>query len=80
LKNGKSEILLSKSFGDSKIIEYPLHLAETTPHKNTPLQNWDTLSQEQTTKLTEESQKTKQTKKKTKKNKKKKKINKQINK
>jgi hypothetical protein len=46
LKNGKSEILLSKSFGDSKIIEYPLHLAETTPHKNTPLQNWDTLSQE----------------------------------
>jgi hypothetical protein len=49
-------VWVSKNPGDLKTIE---HLAETTLHKNTPLQNWDTLSQEQTNKLTEESQKTK---------------------
>ncbi|WP_158009243.1 hypothetical protein, partial [Bathymodiolus thermophilus thioautotrophic gill symbiont] len=35
------------------------HLAETTPHQNTPLHNWVDLSQEQINKLALESQKTK---------------------
>jgi hypothetical protein len=43
LENGIPKKLLSKNPGDLKTIE---HLAETTLHKNTPLQTWDTLSQE----------------------------------
>jgi hypothetical protein len=39
LEEGIPKKLLSKNPGNSKTIE---HLAETTPHKNTPLQNWDT--------------------------------------
>ncbi|OJA03647.1 C80 family cysteine peptidase, partial [Bathymodiolus thermophilus thioautotrophic gill symbiont] len=35
------------------------HLAETTPHQDTLVQNWNTLSQEQIDKLAAESQKTK---------------------
>jgi hypothetical protein len=54
VKDGRTKILLSKKPGQ------PIkHLAQTTPYQNKLLQNWDILSQEQTTKLTEESQKTK---------------------
>jgi hypothetical protein len=35
------------------------HLAETQPYNDKKLQSWDTLTQEQTNKLTTESQKTK---------------------
>jgi 23S rRNA pseudoU1915 N3-methylase RlmH len=54
LEDGSTKRLLSKKPG--KLIK---HLAQATPYQNKLLQNWDILSQEQTTKLTEESQKTK---------------------
>ncbi|CAB9543519.1 hypothetical protein BROOK1789C_1001, partial [Bathymodiolus brooksi thiotrophic gill symbiont] len=54
LEDGSTKRLLSKKPG--KLIK---HLAQATSYQNKLLQNWDILSQEQTTKLTEESQKTK---------------------
>jgi hypothetical protein len=52
--DGSYGLWLLKNPSDSEVTVRSPHLAETTPHKTTPLQNWDTLSQEQTTKLTEE--------------------------
>jgi hypothetical protein len=49
LEDGSTKRLLSKKPG--KLIK---HLAQATPYQNKLLQNWDILSQEQTTKLTEE--------------------------
>ncbi|VVH52687.1 hypothetical protein BPUTSESOX_354, partial [uncultured Gammaproteobacteria bacterium] len=52
---------LSISPGDYRAIVYddPQHLAETTPYQDKKLQSWENLTQEQTNKLTTESQKTK---------------------
>ncbi|CAB5500829.1 C80 family cysteine peptidase, partial [Bathymodiolus thermophilus thioautotrophic gill symbiont] len=52
----KFKLLLSKNPGDPEIKVHD-HLAETTPHQNTPLHNWADLSQEQINKLTTEAQK-----------------------
>ncbi|WP_206744704.1 C80 family cysteine peptidase, partial [Bathymodiolus thermophilus thioautotrophic gill symbiont] len=49
-------LLLSKNPGDPEIKVHD-HLAETTPHQDTPLHNWADLSQEQINKLTTEAQK-----------------------
>ncbi|WP_202776317.1 C80 family cysteine peptidase, partial [Bathymodiolus azoricus thioautotrophic gill symbiont] len=52
---------LSINPGDSQVTKYlgARHLSETTPYQDKKLQSWDTLTQEQTNKLTTESQKTK---------------------
>ncbi|WP_202784281.1 C80 family cysteine peptidase, partial [Bathymodiolus thermophilus thioautotrophic gill symbiont] len=52
---------LSINPGDSQITEDlgARHLGETQPYNDKKLQSWDTLTQEQTNKLTTESQKTK---------------------
>ncbi|VVM21932.1 hypothetical protein BSPWISOXPB_8666, partial [uncultured Gammaproteobacteria bacterium] len=52
---------LSMNPGDSQVTEDlgAKHLAETQPYNDKKLQSWDTLTQEQTDKLTTESQKTK---------------------
>ncbi|WP_139458664.1 C80 family cysteine peptidase, partial [Bathymodiolus thermophilus thioautotrophic gill symbiont] len=58
LKNDKMKLWLSKSPGDFEVTLHNLHhLAETTPHQDTPLHNWADLSQEQINKLTTEAQK-----------------------
>ncbi|WP_237731948.1 C80 family cysteine peptidase, partial [Bathymodiolus thermophilus thioautotrophic gill symbiont] len=43
--------------GISTVDTIAVHLAETTPHQDTPLHNWADLSQEQINKLTTEAQK-----------------------
>jgi hypothetical protein len=51
---------LSKTPLDSDVtIHAPIHLAETQPHNDQKLQDWDTQNQEQINKLKAESQKTK---------------------
>ncbi|WP_139458938.1 C80 family cysteine peptidase, partial [Bathymodiolus thermophilus thioautotrophic gill symbiont] len=56
--SSKPRLLLSKNPGDSEAQVHG-HLAETTLHQDTPLHNWDALSQDQINKLDTESQKPK---------------------
>ncbi|CAB5500118.1 hypothetical protein THERMOT_1176, partial [Bathymodiolus thermophilus thioautotrophic gill symbiont] len=58
LESNDTKPWLSIFPGDSDISLHNLHhLAETTPHQDTPLHNWADLSQEQINKLTTEAQK-----------------------
>ncbi|VVH51043.1 hypothetical protein BPUTSESOX_355, partial [uncultured Gammaproteobacteria bacterium] len=60
-RKGKIKQCLAISPGDSKVTVYNdlRHLAETQPYNDKKLQSWENLTQEQTNKLTTESQKTK---------------------
>jgi hypothetical protein len=60
IESGASVEWLSKTPQDSDVIvRTPPHLAETQPHNDKKLQDWDTPNQEQINKLKAESQKTK---------------------
>ncbi|CAB5494980.1 C80 family cysteine peptidase, partial [Bathymodiolus thermophilus thioautotrophic gill symbiont] len=50
-------VLYTNREGVATAIPNEVHLAETTPHQDTPLHNWADLSQEQINKLTTEAQK-----------------------